>query len=98
MNIKRRELPKTVALLELDKFLSRRKLTLIIYSKTNSIWLVGTLEDDDGTELYFKGGSESLSVTGTSEYMIINRMAAKISGQTLAAAGHTTWVPFLKVR
>ncbi len=97
MNIERRVLPKTVALLELDEFLSRRKLTLVIYSKVNSIWLVGTLEDNVGTELYFKEAG-SLSVTGTSECMIINRMTAKISGQTLAVAGIAWWVPFLKVR
>ena len=97
MNIERRKLSKKVALLEFDEFLSRYKLTLVIYSRANSIWLVGTLENDEGTELYFKGAGP-VSVTGTSECMIINRMTAKISGQTLAAAGIECWVPCLKVR
>ena len=99
MKIERRELPDTLRFMEFSQFLSKGELTLVIHSKckNDSKWLMGTLEDKGGHKLGFKGGGTPL-VSGTSDEIVINRLAAKISGRTLVTSRHFYYVPLLKVR
>lgn len=101
MKIKRRELPETLPLWGLDEYLTKYGITVVIYSKIyedNTEWLWATLEDDVGNEIKYLDGGEIWAI-GTSEDVILNKLAEKISGYILSAAGVLNYsVPILKSR